>query len=103
MKQFRQGDVLIEQIQLLPENLKPFKRDNGKIVLAYGEVTGHAHVIGEEKAKSFVDESGVLYIAVERPVILKHEEHAEIPLPPGIYKITHQREYSPEAIRNVLD
>ena len=37
------------------------------------------------------------------PQQLRHEEHAEITLPAGIYKITRQREYSPEAIRSVCD
>ena len=32
-----------------------------------------------------------------------HDEHATIALPPGKYRITRQREYSPEAIRNVAD
>ena len=38
---FRQGDVLIERIQSLPENLTAQKPINGRVILAYGEATGH--------------------------------------------------------------
>jgi len=103
MKQFRQGDVLIERIEALPENLKDYKRDNGRIILAYGEVTGHAHAIDEETAKSFVNEAGELFIEVDEPAEIVHEEHAAIPLPTGVYRITHQREYTPEEIHRVAD
>ena len=34
---------------------------------------------------------------------LIHEEHATITLPQGIYLVWMQREYSPEAIRRVID
>ena len=37
------------------------------------------------------------------PAKVTHEEHATLSPPPGIWKITRQREYSPEAIRRVLD
>jgi hypothetical protein len=100
MKQYRQGDVFIEQIAELPKDLKP---QTGKIVLAYGETTGHAHVIEDECAESFVDVDGNLFISTEEPVTVKHEEHSDIALPPGIYKITHQREYTPEEVRRVQD
>jgi len=32
-----------------------------------------------------------------------HEEHGPISLEPGTYRVWIQREYSPEAIRRVLD
>ena len=38
-----------------------------------------------------------------RGAILEHQEHAPIPLPPGIYRHIQQRGYTPEAIRNVND
>jgi hypothetical protein len=100
---YRQGDVLIERIRMLPEEVKAGKPENGKIILALGEVTGHAHVVPAELAKSFVDENGGLFIEVEEEAEVLHEEHATLRLPAGIYRITHQREYTPEAIRNVAD
>jgi hypothetical protein len=101
--QFRQGDVFIEKIEALPSGLKKHKKDNGRIILAYGEVTGHAHAIVDDVTASFIDSDGNLYLESKEDILVKHEEHAEIKLPAGVYRITHQREYSPEEIRNVLD
>ena len=40
-----QGDVLIRQVANVPQEAKPVGRDDERVVLAYGEVTGHAHAI----------------------------------------------------------
>ena len=42
---FRQGDVLIIPVAKLPDCLEPMKRERGRVILAHGEVTGHAHAI----------------------------------------------------------
>ncbi len=109
----RQGDVLVARIDALPANLKPIPREAGRIVLAHGEVTGHAHAVFEPHATHFSapDESAsapalaaVTYLEVkEAMAALTHEEHATIQLPPGTYKVVRQREYSPAALRNVAD
>ena len=40
---YRQGDVWIERSEhRLSRNAKPRARDRGRVILAYGEVTGHA-------------------------------------------------------------
>lgn len=44
---FRQGDVALVRIGTLPANLTAVPLDRGRIVLAYGEVTGHAHAIAD--------------------------------------------------------
>jgi hypothetical protein len=44
-KLYRQGDVLIREVTEIPNNLNTVPRDAGRVVLAYGEVTGHAHAI----------------------------------------------------------
>lgn len=44
-KQYRQGDVLLRRVEALPANVRPKQSDEERIVLAYGEVTGHAHAI----------------------------------------------------------
>jgi len=101
-EQFRQGDVFIDRVKAIPKDAKPVKRDKGRVVLAYGEVTGHAHAIVEPEALLF-DVGGELYLEADGTVTLRHEEHAPITIDPGVYKVTRQREYSPEAIRNVAD
>lgn len=98
---YRQGDVLIRQIQSLPSQ-KAQTRLNG--ILAYGEVTGHAHRV-EDMAKAEVLEVGNnLYLRVgEEGVRIVHDEHSPVYIPPGNYEVEIQREYTPEEIRNVAD
>ena len=106
MKIFRQGDVLIRTIDAIPAGAKDVTpRD--RIVLAYGEVTGHAHAIAPDEAREFslADAAGVVrrFLQVVGEATVRHEEHAAIPLPAGVYEIIQQREYTPEAVRNVAD
>ena len=48
MKRYRQGDVLITETTEIPDGLKPVPKDHGCVILAYGEVTGHAHRVQGE-------------------------------------------------------
>jgi hypothetical protein len=103
---YRQGDVLIERVGSLPKDTKKIARENGRVVLAHGEVTGHAHAITDARCDLFSSESnaGVTFLEVREAVAaLKHDEHSTIELPTGNYRVVRQREYSPEAIRNVAD
>lgn len=103
----RQGDVLVESVSApLPKNLEPIARDQNRVVLAYGEVTGHAHAIKSHRAALFRDPrlaAIFLQVTGNDPVALEHEEHTTIELPPGYYKVTRQKEYSPDAIRTAVD
>ena len=98
---YRQGDVLIRRIQSLPmQTAQP--RLNG--ILAYGEVTGHAHKVEDLTHTEVLDIGNGLYLRVgEEGVRVVHEEHGAITLPAGNYEVEIQREYTPEAIRNVAD
>ena len=103
---FRQGDVLIVPIARLPADLEPVKREHGRLVLAHGEVTGHAHAIKDNRAALFRDpELAAIFMHVsgDGPVALEHQEHDTIHIPPGDYQVIRQREYTPDAIRNVAD
>ena len=42
---FRQGDVLVVPVDEIPTGLKKVPREQGRLVLAHGEATGHAHVV----------------------------------------------------------
>lgn len=106
---YRQGDVLVCGVDKLPENATEVA-NHTRIVLAYGEVTGHAHVIASDEARefSFTDTKADSVVrrflkVFGRGTELRHEEHATIPLPPGIYEIIQQREYDPEAPQTVAD
>jgi hypothetical protein len=98
VKIFRQGDVLVIAADSIPANAtKIVARDAGRIVLAYGEVTGHAHAIAHEGAVLIAapdTEDRFLRIMATSGVELQHEEHATITLPPGDYIVRRQREYT---------
>lgn len=46
----RQGDVLLQPAASLPAGCTLVPLDRGRIVLAYGEMTGHAHAIADHGA-----------------------------------------------------
>lgn len=62
--QYRQGDVLLERIAALPSGLQLVPRDKGRVILAYGEVTGHAHALLEAGTQKFTGEKGAEFFEV---------------------------------------
>jgi len=121
---YRQGDVfLIRAKARKVAALKPVPREDGAVVLAHGEVTGHRHQIrsggcalyalednrltGEEAAQAIARIGGGLIpdrlLVADAPVDLLHEEHDKIRLPAGSYIVRIQREYSPGELRSVQD
>lgn len=104
--QFRQGDVLIERIPSLPAKLTVVPRESGRVILAHGEVTGHCHAISDPEVDLFGADTapGVTYLEVRAAMAaLMHDEHATIEIPTGVFRVTRQREYTPQAIRRVAD
>jgi hypothetical protein len=99
---YRQGDVLISQIEGLPEGDRK-KRESG--VVAYGEATGHSHRVCVEEGAEVLEIGGGVYVRVtaEGGVSIVHQEHRAILLPQGEYRVTIQQEYTPGEIRNVRD
>jgi hypothetical protein len=102
---YRQGDVLIVPVDSIPGNLAPVARENGRIILAHGEATGHAHAIRAEGAALLRDAGpmAVFLTVTGESAALEHDGHDTIMLPPGSYRILRQREYRPEQIRYVAD
>lgn len=106
----RQGDVLIQKANGLPEGAKLVKnKDTEKnIILAHGEVTGHKHQIMESPNvrlyEIMVNDGLERYLEVlEEEATLVHEEHHAFTFSPGVYKVWIQQEYTPEEWRNVND
>jgi len=111
MRQIRQGDVLLVRLEQTPEEflersqrrIDPVPRESGRLVLAEGEATGHAHVIESDDAELFLEdqhlldpgEAAELYLLVQgtEAAPLVHEEHATLDVPPGVYRVVRQREY----------
>ncbi|ATL86591.1 hypothetical protein [Streptomyces malaysiensis] len=107
---YRQGDVLIVPVavEALPRGIDALPRQprdgRGRLVLALGEVTGHAHaVVGPGTLVRESDPFGVSYLHLPDGGRVVHEEHAAIPLPKGWYRVVRQREYVPGAVRVVAD
>lgn len=121
--QARQGDVVLKRIEKLPAGVVPVKRESKRVVLAHGEVTGHAHAISEKHVRQFRAADGAptlegagmklraggglpaqtFLVVDDKPCMLQHEEHEAIEIPPGVYRVTRQREYVEGEIRNVAD
>ena len=99
--QQRLGDVLLVPATL-PEAATAITT-TGDVILAYGEITGHAHRI-KESAKVRVWSAGAeRFLQVMETTALTHEEHAPITLLPGVYKLPQQVEYSPRELQRVAD
>ena len=102
---YRQGDVLIITTDRKVSGTE-VPRDKGRVILAYGEVTGHAHAIVADEAVLTRDEAlgtRFLQVLAEGGVELVHEEHGTITLPRGDYEVWTQVEVTPFGERRVLD
>lgn len=127
----RQGDVLIVPIARKPDatDLGRTLKEGKRLVLAHGEVTGHAHAIyphidrAEQVHKNpnpatlhelrnvgkyvplvegFPTEG--MYLEARERCLVRHEEHDPISLAPGNYAIIHQYEHDGfEELRRVAD
>ncbi len=126
MKMIRQGDVLLFPVSEIPAEQTP--KVSGKVILAYGEVTGHHHRFENENVRGFwkegddnkmaggstIDNLPAAFVGtpsqiefVEIPeggADLVHEEHSAIHVEPGAYRVVRQVEYvAPNIVRQVYD
>ena len=92
--QVRQGDVLLVPVDEIPEAATVVPRDQGRVILAYGEATGHAHAF-EAFAATLLQEEDRRYLHLREAAPLIHEEHAPITVAPGRYRVVIQREFVP--------
>lgn len=135
----RQGDIALVQVASMPQGCELVAGQEAKIILAWGEVTGHHHRIedhvdanlreqfaaqvektiprpgaadeiaeaaisrAQAKARLWKAPNGETFLEVLEPVTLRHEEHTEHTIPPGIYKQPTQVEYTPAELRRVQD
>jgi hypothetical protein len=85
----------------IPKGAEKF---DGKNVLAYGEVTGHAHRVTSGTVE-FLKFQAKTYLRVIDTATLKHEEHKTIVLPPGDYEYgnTSEYDYDLEESKRVAD
>ena len=116
---YRQGDVLLVRLTRCVArfcwsnmHFKAVAPATAGVILAYGETTGHAHVLDKERVKPLIrtyehgswDAAAERFIQVIEKTALQHldlpaggtptGEHADIELEPGVYKVIRQREWT---------
>lgn len=133
VKVVRHGDVILVRLDSAPSGLEfsDVPADNGRTVLAYGEVTGHSHALKASEAtlvktkhspkvsswlKGIVKNVGNVESCiaangneieflnvVKNGAVLDHQEHPPVALDEGCYLVIHQQEYSPGEVKQVRD
>ena len=117
----RQGDVTLVRIgkTKVPAYAHEAKRDpDGKVVMEYGESSGHGHRIADKDVTGFRAETAEMAVVAGLDVVLvggagatmkheyadgRHAEHEPIALREGVWERAVQVEYDPEEERRVAD
>jgi hypothetical protein len=97
-RQYRQGDLLFVEVPSVPDSARSLRHR----IIAEGEATGHRHQLAGNTAELYEDGT-VMFLKVIDWASIIHEEHDEIRLPEGAYRVVRQREYQPETPRFVRD
>ena len=99
MNIYRQGDLGITPIEKLPkQKYKKTEVDENGFILAYGESTGHKHLLVMEKPSVKIevleDTLGQHYLNIENGnALIRHEQHKTIKIETGFYLVKHEQEY----------
>ena len=96
------GDVTIKPIDKIPSDAKRTEQR----VLAFGEVTGHAHRLLDDADVEVYEREGTLFLRVgPEGAGVTHEEHGVGLIEPGAYQVGRVREYDhfAEEAREVRD
>ena len=97
------GDLLFQNVRDIPEGAKEVKTAPG-FILERGEGV-HAHTLEDVKGIKVYEHNGDIYVKVDSPVRINHEEHGEQILMPGIKKkvIESVWDYEADESRKTLD
>ena len=100
---YRQGDLLfIPTEEKPPEGLRQVQPEEGEVILARGEATGHKHTVPAvgvallEKPHSGELEERWLQVLDDSGITVKHQEHGDLQLPKGNFRVVRQREHNPD-------
>jgi hypothetical protein len=100
MRQYRQGDVLLRAVAMIPPRARPVRAEGDRVVVAKGELSGHAHAFAAAEAMMYRQaRTGRVFLLIAEDARLRHEQHEPIAMPPGHYEVLRQREYTPGAVR----
>jgi len=106
-----QGDLYLQRVDAVPEGFVATKPVENRYVVAHSE-TGHHHVVEAEPEVNYYTDPGepmVAYLEVKKIVgaALEHcrgfDTHKTLRIPQGIFKLSRQREYTPQGWRRVQD
>jgi len=106
MNIYRHGDVLIEAIERPNKLTEVFTGQ--QYTVAEGEATGHSHVLStrtKSGIRVFQDTAGNRYLDITGQARIRHQEHKELTLEPGFYRVGQEREYDYflQEVRRVVD
>ena len=88
-KLYRHGDLLIRQVDKIPESATPLSTN----IIAHGE-NGNTHKLhGSHQVYETPDQQ--MYFKAKQEVFLKHQEHNTLKISKGNYVILHEREHNP--------
>lgn len=114
---YRHGDVLLIPVDEAPKTTMPVDRENGDLVLAHGESTGHRHVVMDDSAVlNRIIGSSDRFLELPKPATLRQlstnpaevegrDLHGAIDLPAGGYivRIQRQLEQRGHGVGSVID
>ena len=89
---YRQGHLLLISVAALPANVAPQLRDPDRgVVLAVGDLPGHAYAISSPRAALFrqAGTASDIFVRINgvTPVLLRNDLYAPIRVWPGIYRV----------------
>lgn len=97
---FAQGDLLFRLVPLAAVTGAPVAPDQQRLIMAYGEVTGHHHSVAMETGTLTRESEGVQYLTIDElldEARVVHQEHDTITLPrvEGMaWQVIRQREWT---------
>lgn len=85
---YRQGDVILEEVDYMDQS---YLEKYGELLSNNLEVSGengHKHLLNAR-----VYRCGALYIVVDRPSTMVHEQHPPLWIEPGIYTLRYVNDW----------
>lgn len=94
--QYRQGDVMLERIESLPDGLKMEQLSTPRTVIQKSVNSPREHSLTSAKVLVGSLPSGEVttFLHVLEDDVLEHQEHGHIPIPKGFYAVLKQQQYS---------
>ena len=96
------GDVLLS-VACIPEDAKKLAIQNG-FILERGEGI-HTHIFPDVSGIEVFEKEGQIFVRVNKPTEIDHEEHGKQKIKPGVYKRNIERvwDYESEEARRTVD